>query len=126
MDGDFLLGLLCQTHILETRAKTFSQTVTFDRNQIDMIKLQSLNNSSDFSVFVASCLTQHKNENPNVKRGSLHLIPELWTEFALTSIMDAIDKEQNEITFPNGCCNSLECPIHLYYLIVLKNVLLKL
>lgn len=124
MDGDFLLGILCQVHIQNTRSKTFSQTVTFERNLINLNKLQSLNNSSDFNAFVATCLAQHKNENPNIKKGSLHLFPELWTEFALESITEALDTENNEILFPNGCCSSLECPIHLYYLIVLRNVLI--
>jgi len=124
MDGDFLLGLLCQTHILATRSKTFSQTVPFERNRINITKLQSLNNASDFKAFVSTCFAQHKNEHPNVEKGSLHLVPELWTEFALTSITEALDNEENTISFPNGCCSSLECPIHLYYLIVLKNVML--
>ncbi len=128
MSSDSLLNTLYQVHIHQTEAKPspFPFEYSFDYTTLDINKFKHITSSTeDFNNFVKICFDEFKNNNPNIPYGSLHINPSIWTSFALEAIQNAYNEDDTIIIFPNGCCSLKDnCPINIFYLIVLKNILL--
>ena len=77
--------------------------------------------------FVDLYFDEFKQKYPNQPIGSVHVNQMVWTFFALKVIAQGYkNEEENKIIFPNGCCSQgSKCPINMFYLIVLKNILIQ-
>lgn len=118
-----LLGLLCSVHIRQSSLATppFSHKVQANLNSLNKGKIDSIMSSKDeFDLFVDACFTVFVEENQSIPIGSVHTNPPVWTLFALKAITTA---SNDEVVFPNGCCNNSSCPINKYYEIVLKSLI---
>jgi hypothetical protein len=128
MDGNFLLNILCQTHIQQTNLEIppFSFTVDFNPDLLDKEKYQSVSkNPEELKKFVKECMDMFLEKNPGIPKGSVHLRPDVWVKFALKTIAIGYKNKQTKITFPNGCCSlGIECPINMFYCVVLEKIML--
>ena len=124
-----MLNLLLQVHIKQTNLSNppFFFECEFDYNKLDKEKYIQITKSKELDYFVDLCFNEFKQTYPNLPIGSVHINPMIWTKFALKVIVQGYkNKEKNKIIFPNGCCSQgFKCPINIFYLIVLKNILIQ-
>lgn len=129
MAGNLLLNMLLECHIQQTKLEPppFYFETDFDPDCLDTQKYLLISNSDeDMDKFINNCMLEFNTDNPDILFGSVHLNPQIWTNFALRTIINSYKLKQNKIKFPNGCCSQGEsCPINKYYLVVLKNLTLK-
>lgn len=127
--ADFLLNMMLQVHIQHTNLANspFPYKINFDYENVDESKLLLMTKSTDeLNNFVKICFDEFVLTHPNILKGSIHINPLIWTKFALKSISQTYKDKQSEITFPNGCCSqNSNCPINMFYLVVMKNIMLK-
>lgn len=125
-----MLNLLLQVHIQQTNLPNppFSFECEFDYNKFDKEKYTLITKSNEeLDNFVDLCFNEFNQTYPNLPIGSVHINPITWIKFALKVIaLGYKNKETNKILFPNGCCSQgPKCPINMFYLIVLKNIMIQ-
>jgi hypothetical protein len=126
------INILYQMHIQQTISKgcMFQYKTNFNKSKINY-SLLALNNKElinkmihdyhpDYKHFVERCWFVFKNTYPNLPIGSVHVNPEIWIQICLLNVIKFLDSNENEISIPNGCCNSENCSINLLYKTVLK------
>lgn len=125
---DYLIKMMFDMHVSQTAKKNpaFTHTVNIDYTKLDIEKLKYINqNEINLKDYAKLCFDEFISENDHLSKGSLHCNPLIWTTFGLNSIYNAYCNKQNTVVFSNGCCSRDSCPINIYYLIVLKNIMLK-
>ncbi len=128
MNANYLVNILCQAHIEQTNLPSppFSYRVEFNPETLNKDKYKLISGSNEeLEKFVSECFKEFLNSNPNIRFGSVHTNPKIWTKFALKTIAIAYKNSQNNVVFPNGCCSKgVECPINVFYGVVLKNIII--
>lgn len=123
---DSILNVLLQVHIKQTKygISPFPFETSLDIDKFNKEKyIQISKSNEEFNKFVKVCFDDFVSTNPNILRGSVHLNPHIWTKFALKTIGLGYKNKESKIMFPNGCCSKgINCPINLFYFIVLKNI----
>jgi hypothetical protein len=125
---DYLITLMFNMHVSQTAKKNpaFTHKVNINCSKLDIEKLKYVNeNENNLKEYAKLCFDEFISENAHLSKGSLHRDPIVWTNFGLNSIYNAYCAKQNTVVFSNGCCSRDNCPINIYYLIVLKNIMLK-
>ena len=123
------LNLLYNIHVGQTSLPDppFKLIIPFNISQFDIVKMNLITSSKEeFDKFVEECAEQFISIHANLSVGSVHLNPCVWTQFAIKTIEQGISSQSDQLIFPNGCCSKeLECPINMYYRIVLSNLLIQ-
>ena len=124
------LNLMCNMHISQTTLANppFKLIVPFDISQLDIDKMELVTSSKEeFDKFVKICSTQFVIKYKELPYGSVHLAPNIWTQFAIKTIQHSLNTKSDQLVFPNGCCSQeLSCPINLFYQFVLSNLLVSI
>ena len=120
------LKILFDVHVSQTtNVSPFPINVEFDYNKFNYEKYKFITENNDnYNNFAKTCFDIFLKKNPNLPKGSVHVDHIVWTKFAIKSIIESYNSKKNIITFPNGCCSINNCPINIYYLIVLENIML--
>ena len=125
-DEDYLTKLMFNMHVTKTQKTAFIHKVIFNHTEVDIEKLKYVNeNENNLKEYAKLCFDEFISENAHLSKGSLHRDPIVWTNFGLNSIYNAYCTKQTTVVFSNGCCSRDNCPINIYYLIVLRNIMLK-
>lgn len=120
----FLQDLLCKMHIQQSCSENppFCHVCSIDRSKENTVWLNSLLLNEDlFSEFANSCFEEFKTLYPDLPRGSVHLAPRAFVFLCIRSILVSSGEH---VSFPNGCCNKIDCPMNLFYDLVLKKALM--
>lgn len=122
-----LVGILYSAHVQQTAQPNppFSHNLSFNYEKINKTKYKSLGTEQNLNDFVNVCFEKYKQRNPNHRTGTLDRNLKTWTKFALKSIVNAYKAKTDIIIFPNGCCSLENCPINLFYEIVLEEICLE-
>ncbi len=122
------VGILYSAHVQQTLLPNppFSYTLPFNYELVNKDKYKSLRIEENLDEFVKMCMNKYKDRYPSLPVGSVDYNPKIWTKFALKSIATTYKSKNTTITFPNGCCSKEEeCPINLFYEIVLEELCLE-
>jgi hypothetical protein len=125
--ADFLSKLLFDMHVSQSSQQNspFPYKVEFDYTKLNIDKFNHVNmNENNLKDFAKICFDEFIKKNPDLPKGSVHMDHVIWTKFALKTIFDTFCSKTNSIYFSNGCCSRNNCPINIYYLIVLENIML--
>ena len=115
------IKLLYQMHAQQTLSTNppFTYCVVIKTSNINMHLIDELyKNNNTLNLFMDSCFEEFK--QLKLSFGSVHYDPNIWIKIVIQTIK--FNKNENKITFPNGCCTKIDCPINLMYEIVLKKV----
>ena len=115
MDGDAMLGILCNMHMQVALTSPIKYN-EFDITGIDKTKEYT---SDQKSTLTSNAYDRYK-ENPSpLGRGSVDLAPQVWTEIVYKAVKES---EGNTVKVPNGCCTKEDCPIALFYGLVIDEM----
>ncbi len=122
-----ILNLMYMTHVQQTSLPNppFIHNLWFNYELVNKTKYKSLSSEENLDEFVKVCYEKYKERNPNHKLGSLDQNPKTWAKFALKAIVTAYKAKSDTVNFPNGCCSIDECPINLFYKVVLEEICLE-
>lgn len=121
-------------HILQTASSypPFSYSLPFNYELVNETKYKlletkykSLEDDDELDKFVNECFTKYKERYPTQNIGSVNYNPKPWVLYAIKSIVNSYKTKSNNITFPNGCCSSENCPINKFYEIVIEEICLE-
>ena len=124
-----LLNIMFEMHVQQTGLSNppFKFVLDFIPSTFDLEKFNAITSSElELNSFSKSCFEIFKSKYKTIPFGSVHLNQVIWTKFALKSIILSYIDKSTTVTFPNGCCSNVNnCPINLFYSIVLQNLILE-
>lgn len=110
-----MLGILCNMHMQVALTNPIKYN-EFDITGIDKTKEYTPDQKSKLSN---NAYNKYK-ENPSPHgRGSVDLAPQVWSEIVCKAVKES---ESDTVKVPNGCCTKDDCPIAVFYGLVIEEM----
>lgn len=125
IDPNYFLQLMFNMHVNCTLNDPIIYNEVKLNKKINKDKLLGVYNDGNINdKFCDECYQMYKSEHLKLFKGSVDINPFTWVKICLEYSIKAMNNNDEKIKIPNGCCNMDQCPIKLFYEIIVKNILI--